>query len=403
MTSGKVDVGISCSRQTKILLDIKCGKCTRVVRNGVICDYCDKWYHFSKCSEISKDEAPQLTWVCKLCVGKQNTVTYETMQSKINSEEQKEIENVILKLTEEIESLRAVNALLQQQLEILEGANTNSSNFITDNIWPPLPGKTSDTSRGMWSAMAKSRKKSENHKDEVKMNKSKNNSIPVPDEDMLNESTIRTESEVPVNKGIGKRNDVSVNTGVIKFYGDSQGKRVTQKIINQSNSKITSTIKPGAIFADISKEVPHECKGMGLNDLVVFLAGTNDIAKNQAKGFLQDLRKQLQMLLCTNVLIFTIPHRFDLPPWSSVNKEVERVNKEIYRLAKHLKNVYLVDLNHIGRRFYTNHGFHLNNIGKRYVSTEILKVAQKIDADMNRRVIEMHGREQGNGMENLAS
>jgi hypothetical protein len=51
----------------KILIDNKCGKRNRVVRNGILCDNCDKWYHFNKCSRISEDIIPDTQWLYVSC------------------------------------------------------------------------------------------------------------------------------------------------------------------------------------------------------------------------------------------------------------------------------------------------------------------------------------------------
>jgi hypothetical protein len=69
----------------KILIDNKCGKCNKVVRNGILCHNCDKWYHFNKCSTISEDKIPDTQWLCVSC-STHNDLTNEkeTRQSDNN-------------------------------------------------------------------------------------------------------------------------------------------------------------------------------------------------------------------------------------------------------------------------------------------------------------------------------
>jgi hypothetical protein len=48
-----------------ISVNNKCGKCNKVVRNGILCDNCDKWY-FNKCSNVNEDKIPDKQWLCTL-------------------------------------------------------------------------------------------------------------------------------------------------------------------------------------------------------------------------------------------------------------------------------------------------------------------------------------------------
>jgi lysophospholipase L1-like esterase len=118
---------------------------------------------------------------------------------------------------------------------------------------------------------------------------------------------------------------------------------------------------------------------MGPEDMVVILAGTNDISRNDSKGFLSRLRKTLQVLSHTNVLLFNIPHRFDLIPESCVNTEVAKVNQKLSQICNHFRNVTLVDISRIGRRFHTHHGLHFNFLGKRLLCDTIINAVQNID------------------------
>jgi hypothetical protein len=47
-----------------ILVDNKCGKCNKVVRNGILCD---NWYHFNICSSVSEGKISDTEWRCLSC------------------------------------------------------------------------------------------------------------------------------------------------------------------------------------------------------------------------------------------------------------------------------------------------------------------------------------------------
>lgn len=112
---------------------------------------------------------------------------------------------------------------------------------------------------------------------------------------------------------------------------------------------------------------------LGKDDILVILAGSNDVAKNEAVDFLRSLKKTLQELRTRmiNTIVFSVPHRHDLPPWSVVNTEVNRTNEKIKTICKYLKNCTFVNISELGKRFHVPHGLHLNALGKMYVSHEI--------------------------------
>jgi hypothetical protein len=63
---------------SNILVDIKCGKCNKAVRNGILCENCDKWFHFNKCSNVREDKISDKYWYCNLC-SPRNACLDETM------------------------------------------------------------------------------------------------------------------------------------------------------------------------------------------------------------------------------------------------------------------------------------------------------------------------------------
>lgn len=88
------------------------------------------------------------------------------------------------------------------------------------------------------------------------------------------------------------------------------------------------------------------------------------------------LRRRLQEMRGTNVIVFSIPRRYDLASWSCVNKEVDRANEEISKACKYFN---YVDLSKLGHRFHTNHGLHLNMLGKRFVIDKIVELMCKLN------------------------
>ena len=193
--------------------------------------------------------------------------------------------------------------------------------------------------------------------------------------------------QIRESKDIKQPHSKNKVTSKIRIYADSQGRNVASYMMNNRNSQVISTVKPGAIFDKVSQEAICESVELCNKDLVVFLSGTNDIAQNEGDTLLRCLRNRLQNLRHTNVLVFTVPHRYDLPEWSCVNMEVERVNKEIHKLSRHFKNVRVVDISKLNRQYHTVHGLHLNTMGKKHIGVKITNVLQELMLDANNTVI----------------
>lgn len=116
---------------------------------------------------------------------------------------------------------------------------------------------------------------------------------------------------------------------------------------------------------------------MSANDFVALFGGSNDVYKNETSKACCELEKHLAYMSHVNVLIVNIPHRHDLPHWSCVNKEITAANKRFLAISQQFKNVTVVDISNIGRRFHTSHGLHLNGVGKLLVTQKILDAIKR--------------------------
>lgn len=58
---------LAVGKNTFKILD-KCAECKRIVKNGILCDICDRWWHF-KCAELPNFEEidENMDWSCVDC------------------------------------------------------------------------------------------------------------------------------------------------------------------------------------------------------------------------------------------------------------------------------------------------------------------------------------------------
>ena len=97
--------------------------------------------------------------------------------------------------------------------------------------------------------------------------------------------------------------------------------------------------------------------------LVIICGKTRDIVKNESKIGLKHPMQFTKSMCNTNIIVMCAPLRFDLRPFSCVNKEVAVFNKKLLKLMtifNHLQT-WNISLN----RIHSNaHGLHTNNLGK---------------------------------------
>lgn len=104
---------------------------------------------------------------------------------------------------------------------------------------------------------------------------------------------------------------------IVHFYSDSQGCAVYKGLLNNKLNFIGS-VKSGVKFKDISLSIDLEpC------DVTVFLAGTIDVARNERRDLLLELKRELIALHSSrNAMVFSVSHRHELPNRLIINKKV---------------------------------------------------------------------------------
>lgn len=92
--------------------------------------------------------------------------------------------------------------------------------------------------------------------------------------------------------------------------------------------------------------MPSKVENLGQKVFLVLLAETKDVACNEAVNILRSLKRTLEVAT-TNVIVFSIPHRHDLAPWSCVNAEIRKTNEMMKRICKIFKNCNFIDISEL--------------------------------------------------------
>jgi hypothetical protein len=150
----------------------------------------------------------------------------------------------------------------------------------------------------------------------------------------------------------------------VLLIGDSHARNCAHLLQDNfnSDSKVSSFVKPGARMNEVINTVREELKTLSSDLLVVVRGGVNYIRKNNTKEALNSVPKFVNENKELNVLINS-PYTFDILPESCVNQEVIRFNRQIRKIMEHQSKVKILELNS-DRNCFNTHGLHLNTKGK---------------------------------------
>lgn len=359
-----------------IVFNYKCGKCKRQVKNGVLCDGCDVWYHFKKCSNILETTTLENEWYCPTCCeAKENGVLDELQEGEYNIRTCfQEEKGLVSKLQEEIDSLRVIVSLLQKDLREL----LNSYRQVTSE-------KDEAHSQESWATVVAGRKKCLNQNLTLQTN-IKNQNLTLQTENkfavLYNEdreaSDFKTKKQHVQNQKVletrRKRKVLSNNYKQINIISDSHGRDLAVRLSNTlpADVKCFGMVKSNSRISECVKEVESLKNEMTKKDLTVIFSGANDVYKNESVKVKQTLKQVLPKLMNTNVVVCGIPTRHDLIPESIVNSEIKKTNTNTAKLCK-VFNCFFFDTASLPRECFTKHGLHLNTTGKDRVAQELYK------------------------------
>jgi len=139
--------------------------------------------------------------------------------------------------------------------------------------------------------------------------------------------------------------------------------------------EVQGIVKPGVNTEIIVNTSPKITRKLTKKDVVVVLGGTRDVGRNETKKGLHQMKNFVSNHNQTNVIVMSVPCRYDLAPKSCVNDEVKVYNRKLQKHLKAFDNtcVQEVDTN---RDLFTRHGLHMNPKGKEHMAKKIVMAIQ---------------------------
>ena len=161
----------------------------------------------------------------------------------------------------------------------------------------------------------------------------------------------------------------STRTRKIVICGDSHARGGASNLLNLygESFEVIGNVLPGARLQNITQTAKIELKSLNRKDHAIIWGGSNDINKNESLEGLKHITKLVAQNEHTNIIILPAPIRHDLPKSSCINTEIQAFNRKLRKVIKPFLHVKLLELP-LNREDFTDHGLHLNSIGKETVS-----------------------------------
>jgi len=79
----------------------------------------------------------------------------------------------------------------------------------------------------------------------------------------------------------------------------------------------------------------------------------------------------------TSIILVNAPHRYDLMKSSCVSNEIKSFNRKLMKSVRAYQHASILEMS-TDRKLFTNHGLHLNGLGKEVVSKQIVSLTYAI-------------------------
>lgn len=171
----------------------------------------------------------------------------------------------------------------------------------------------------------------------------------------------------------------------VLIVADSHGRRCSEFLKEELKGQfvVTSIIKPNAPYKEVTKHLNNLACTFTKKDYVLVMGGTNDVPllkldeKDGVKDTIVDLEELTNLTEKTNLILPSIPYRFDKPSYNDIIKKLnEKLNKRILDIS-HKTNIIPMPSISMGRSDHTTHGLHLNSKGKRKLCHSIAKLIRR--------------------------
>lgn len=159
------------------------------------------------------------------------------------------------------------------------------------------------------------------------------------------------------------------NKKCVKIISDSHGRFISAMLGKRTleNTSVFGLVKPNAKYNELIINAKSEASTMTESDCLVLIGGCNDIVNGHCIDFLVGLENFLATISPSGPKVFLvgIPFRYDYP---FLNSDIYKVNLNLIELAAKHANTSFISLEASPRNYFTKHGLHFNQKGKKHLS-----------------------------------
>jgi hypothetical protein len=129
----------------------------------------------------------------------------------------------------------------------------------------------------------------------------------------------------------------------IRIIGDSHARDAAGNVIDNLDAtfSISGLVCSGINVSNLIPLMTFDITHLNRKDAMILWGGANDAYKNNSWDALKHITKFLESNKHTNIIL-CIPHRHDLPDWSSVNSGIQVFNSALMKLMKVHNHVTVV-------------------------------------------------------------
>lgn len=160
------------------------------------------------------------------------------------------------------------------------------------------------------------------------------------------------------------------------LFCDSMGRSLGELCNVNDDSNMccySNNVFPNATLDIIAKKIyeSRELNDLGKRDFVFVMGDANNFTvagdDEEVLSFVEQVEGMISALKHTNLVLSTVPYRYDLNESSTINMKIKESNTSLREIAfKH--NIPVFDLYTVERNCHTRHGFHINLRGKRRIA-----------------------------------
>ena len=165
----------------------------------------------------------------------------------------------------------------------------------------------------------------------------------------------------------------------VLIIGNSHSRLCASNIKSEikDNYDVQGRVKAGAGSGILVNTANSDIATLTKNDVVIFCGGANDVTKNNSKMALRHIRNFIKSNNHTNIILVSLPHRYDLMQSSCVNDEIRSFNRKLMKSVRAFQHASILEMVN-DRKLFIKHGLHLNGLRKEVLSKQIVSHTRAI-------------------------